>query len=132
VRIYVAAKFELKEEVREFYKKLQEKGHEITADWTLHKLISPYSKNQELAKEYAIEDVKGAKNCDVFILRSAATGTGTYIELGAAIASHLEKGKPHIYVMGKLNERCMFYFHPSVKRLATFEEVLQEIEKLEA
>jgi len=109
------------------YKTLQEKGHEIIADWTEHKPIKPYGENPDLARSYSMEDVNAASNCDVFILMSSDAGTGMYVELGAAIANNIKGGKPKIYVIGDNIDRAMFYFHPSVIRKTTFEEVLKDL-----
>lgn len=68
------------------------------------------------------------RECDVFILLSdGPAGTGRYVELGAAIQSQPESQKPLIYVVGERNMDSIFYFHPTVKRRGTIEEVLEEI-----
>lgn len=128
MKIYIAARFDKKEEVRGLQKMLSEKGHEISADWTLHKPIKPYDQNQEIAASYAIEDVDGVKDCDVFILLTDEAGTGMYVELGVAILSHLQSGKPKIYAVGERISRSMFYFHPSVNRRENIGQVLKELE----
>ena len=131
MKIYLAARFDKKQEVQNLYERFQKLGHEIAADWTLHKPIKPYEDNPETAREYSIEDVDAARNCDVFILMTDEAGTGMYVELGAAISSNLEHGKPKIYAIGEHTSRSMFYFHPSVNRRRTIDEVLEEeIEKL--
>ena len=107
---------------------MTEKGHEITADWTSHKTIKPYEDNQEIAQEYSIEDIDGVRGSDIFILISDQAGTGMHTELGAAIISNLDKGKPKIYVIGDYTSRSMFYFHPSVNRRKSIKEVLDELE----
>ena len=56
---------------------------------------------------------------------SDEAGTGMYVELGAAIASYLERGKPEIFVIGPHNSRSMFYFHPAVQRVDNLEGVLR-------
>ena len=50
-----------------------------------------------------------------------------YVELGAAIASNLLTGKPKIYAAGEHNSRSMFYFHLSVERFSSAEDVLSVI-----
>ena len=130
MKIYLVARFDKKQEVRDLYERFQKLGHEIVADWTLHKSIKPYENNPEIAREYSIEAFSAARNCDVFILMTDRAGTGMYVELGAAISSNLEHGKPKIYVIGRHTSRSMFYFHPSVNRRKTIDEVLEEIEKL--
>ncbi len=130
MKVYIAARFNKKQEVRHLYSKFKKLGHEIAADWTLHKLIKPYENNVKIAREYSVEDINAVRNCDVFILLSDEAGTGMYVELGAAISSNLEHGKPKIYVVGDHISRSMFYFHPSVNRRKTIDEVLEEIKEL--
>ena len=130
MKIYLAARFDKKQEVRDLYERFKKLGYEISADWTLHKPIKPYKNNPETARDYSIEDIDAVRNCDVFILMTDEAGTGMYVELGAAISSNLEHGKPKIYVIGEHTSRSMFYFHPSVNRRKTIDDVLQEIEKL--
>ncbi len=127
MKFYVAAKFESKQEVRKLYDLLKSKGHEITVDWTLHKAIKPYKENQELAKQYASEDINGLKDCDVFIIIGNDYGKGLHAELGAAILSNILFQRPLIYAIGEHNTKCMFYFHPSIKRKKDINEVLKEI-----
>ncbi len=128
MKFYIAARFTEKNEVLKIYKLLQDNGHEITADWTLHKAIKPYDQNAEIAKDYAIEDMNGVINCDVFVLlTNENTGSGSAGELGAAILAQVKFGKPKIYVIGEHMGNNFFYFHPSVTRLNTIEEVLEEL-----
>ncbi len=130
MKIYLAARFDKKQKVRDLYERFKKLGLEIAADWTLHKPIKPYENNPEVAREYSVEDIDAVRKCDVFILMGNEAGTGMYVELGAAISSNLEHGKPIIYVIGEYTSRSMFYFHPSVNRRKTIDEVLEEIEKL--
>ncbi len=125
MKIYIAARFGEKERVQDLYKKFQDKGHEISIDWTTHKSIKPYEDHPGLACSYSVEDINGAKNCDVFIILTDEAGTGMYVELGIAIASNLERGKPDIYAVGEFNSRCMFYFYPSIKCVNSIEDVLK-------
>lgn len=126
---YIAARFGLVEEVKAIQRKLKEKGHEVIGDWTYHRPIKPYNENVALARDYAIDDVESIRNADVFCLISDEAGTGMYVELGVAIASQLERGKPNVYVVGEQNARSMFYFHPIVKRGKTINEIIAEIEQ---
>ena len=127
MKFYIASRFDKKPEVLELHKYLREKGHEILADWTGHKFVKPYDKNEELAGEYAANDINGAKDCDVFVVLSDDGGTGMYVELGAAIASNLLRGKPKIYVIGEHPSRSMFYYHPSVTRKNNLGEALDDV-----
>lgn len=131
MKIYVAARFDRKQEVRGLYERFESLGYEIAADWTQDKSIKPYENNLEAAREYPIIDVDAARNCDVFILITDEAGTGMYLELGVAISSNLEHGKPRIYVIGEHISRSMFYFHPSVNRRETIDDkVWEELERV--
>lgn len=126
-KVYIAARFGKKDEVKRIQKLFSEKGYETVGDWTSHKPIKPYDENQEMARQYALEDIEAAAHSDVFVLLSDDAGTGMYIELGAAISNNLKFGKPWVYVVGDYTERSMFYFHPSVNRRRTIEEILNEL-----
>lgn len=129
MKFYIASRFEMKDLILETYEQIKKLGHEIIYDWTIHKPIKPYEKNPETAREYATEDAYGAMNCDIFIMYSDKYGTGMYTEQGLAIASNLIRGKPMIYVIGENNSKSLFHFHPSVKRMNTLDEVLEDISK---
>jgi len=127
MKFYVAARFDLREEVKRIHKLLKEHGHEITYDWTNEEKIKPYDKNQELASRYSIKSVRGVRDSDVFILISDAAGTDMYGEIVAAIISNSIDKKPQIYVIGNYLDKSKFFFHPSVNRRRTIEEVLDEV-----
>jgi len=127
MKAYIAARFNQKDQTLDIARKLKDRGYDFISDWTSHKSIKPYEQNSEMAQQYAIEDVDGTRNTDLFILISDEAGTGMYVELGAAIASNLMSGKPKIYVIGNQLDRSMFYFHPTVNRRNTIEDVLKEI-----
>jgi len=128
MKFYVAAKWELKEQVGEIYRTITEKGHEISEDWLKHKSIKPYDENQEISRKYSVLDVNGVRSSDVFVLLTDEDGIGMYVELGVAIMSYIARRKPRIYVIGKNLGRSMFFFHPAVKIRKTIEDVLEEIE----
>ncbi len=130
MKFYIAASFDLKEEVKQLYALLESHGHEITKDWTDHIGTAPEEREEkrQLVERYAVEDIDGVRAADVFVILSAGpVGTGRYIELGAAIQSHLEKGIPQIYVVGNDTAHSLFYYHPSVKQRDTIEVVLAEL-----
>ncbi len=131
MKIYIATRFERREEVSKLFQILKENGHEVSGDWTTHKPIKPFfEENKELSEEYSIEDIEAVKDSDVFILLSDAGGTGMYVELGVAILSNINLGRPKIYIVGEHNTRNMFFFHPSVNRKKDINDVIKEISKL--
>ena len=128
MKVYIAAKLENKEKVKELQKELERKGHTITHDWTEHKEIRPYDKNHDLALEYSTHEINAIKDCDVFILLSEKEGgTGMHIEFGAALILNRLFGKPKIYVVGHANNRATFYFQPEVVRTDSVEDVLKDL-----
>jgi hypothetical protein len=128
MKIYVASRFANVDEVRRLYGLLRQDGHEITADWTVHHNVKPYSQNQELATEYAVEDLEGVKNCDVFILLTTEkVGAGSMTEFGAALLSSAIRKTPKIYVVGSHQNTNIFYIHPLVTMKKTIEEVVDEL-----
>lgn len=127
MKIYVAGKFEKKEQILEIYQKLRELGHTISYDWTTHKSIKPYQENQELAQQYSNNELVGITNCDLFIFLSDEKGTTLPMEFGAALILNKTKGKPIIYTVGEYNNKSPWFFQPAVKRRNSVEEVLNEI-----
>ncbi|RLG18521.1 hypothetical protein DRN63_01315 [Nanoarchaeota archaeon] len=126
MKVYIAAPFERKGEVKDLIEELKKIGFEISHDWTSHESIDP-TKQKELARKYSIEDIEGVRNSDVFILLAEdRVSSGASVELGAAILSNLEFGKPIIYVVSKTRD-LMFYFHPSVKLVENVTEVLEDL-----
>lgn len=128
MKIYIASAFTEKEHVAQLFKRAKDLGFQVAGDWTLHKLVKPYEENQEIAKQYAQEDLISVQNCDIFILVSNQEGsTGAHVEFGAALAIAKEKGKPKIYVVGDYPSRSLFYFHPLVSVRKDVEQVFQEL-----
>ena len=111
--------------VRGLYKQLIGLGHTITADWTKHKNVKPYNEHPDDAGAYAIEDLEGVLNADVFIyITSPEVGAGLSAELGAALASHARTGSPKIFVVGDYAATNAFNYHPLVTRVADIDETL--------
>ena len=129
MRFYLASRTKDRELVKSIHKKLSDLGHEVTSTWIDEKNIIPYNKNVKAATTRAKQCIKDSSNCDVFILISDESGSGMYTEFGAAVLSNSTKGTPKIYVIGDYLNRSMFFFHPAVKRFASIENVLEDIEK---
>lgn len=128
MKIYVAARFTEKDTVNRIYDKLRKAGHEITADWTLHKNVKPYDQNPKIVREYAIEDAEGVKAADVLLLlTSPESGSGVSTELGIAIASNEMAGHPKIYVIGEYASTNAFFFHPAIERFDTLAEAIKHL-----
>jgi len=125
--IYVAAKFERKKIINYLYKKILEKGHSISYDWTTHKPIKPYEHNENTAKIYSNNELSGIINCDVFIYIADNSGTTLPMEFGAALMHAKKTGKPKIYIIGEFNNKSPWFFNELVERRDTIKEVLEEL-----
>jgi hypothetical protein len=129
-RIYIAASFEQKDQVRTLLEELKAAGHTITADWTVHKEIAGLNSNgerQALRRQYAIEDTEGVASATVYaLLIGDRKSTGAHIELGIALGAHV----PHIFLIGHPGDSQLFYTHPSIKvvpNTKTFIEIVNSL-----
>ena len=122
---YISSRVADIEKVKEIIKYIEQRGHKVKTDWTEHTPPRPYDSNIKISKKYAIEDINASMNCDIFVLLTSNAGTGMYTEFGSAIANNLSKGKPKIFVIGEYVTRSMFFFHTSVTRKETIEEVFE-------
>lgn len=113
-RVYVAASFEQRDEVRRLYDHLREAGHSITADWTTHKEIVSLESAEEreaLKRQYAIEDTEGVTSATVYALMvGERKSTGAHIELGIALGA----GIGRICLIGTPDNSQIFYNHPAI------------------
>lgn len=125
MKFYVAARFFEKETVKEVYRRIVEKGHSITKDWTEHEDITPYGDNIPQAQRCSKEDIRGVIDADVFILLTSAGGHGMWVELGAAIATCAMTSIPAIFVVGPHADDCMFSHHPLVTVVNNLDEVFE-------
>lgn len=141
MKIYVAGKFEQKEEIRSIYKKLQEMGHEISYDWTVHQSVKNYqpgqdsamiglnqtSINVDLARQYTQNELKAIAESDIFIYLTQELGTTNKMEFGAALMQSFLNNKLKIFAVGKANDKSNWFFMENVRRRDSVEEVLEEI-----
>lgn len=127
MKIYVAGKFEEKDIILDTHKKLEDMGHDISYNWTIHKNIKPYIKNQKIASQYAQNEFNGILNSDIFIYLTNQTGHTLFMEFGTALASLKITGKPQIFAVGAHNSDSTWFFNPLIKRINTLEEVIEEI-----
>jgi len=131
INVYIAAKWQLKDEVNELYEQFEEAGHVITEKWTEHTTVKPYDRKQKLSARNSEKNIEGVRDSDVFVLLSEPKeGIGKSAEFGAAVASYLETGSPIVYVLGKETNQSEHYFHPAVKRVKSIETILRDIEKM--
>ncbi|MDP2807530.1 MAG: hypothetical protein Q8O74_05265 [bacterium] len=129
MKFYIAAYVREKTRVKEIFRVLRKAGHEITVDWTNGRVISIQNRDKDpkQIQGIAVRDMNGARNCDVFIILSTpVNGRAKYVELGAAISSFLEKGRPLVYVLGEKTDQSVFYYHPAVNRVRSLEEIIND------
>lgn len=126
-RIYIAASFEQRDEVRELYGRLREAGHIITADWTTHKEIVSLESEEEreaLKRQYAIEDTEGVTSATVYVLLlGERKSTGAHIELGIALGA----GIGRICLIGNPDDAQLFYSHPTITTFPTADSFLDSL-----
>jgi len=105
MRIYVAAKYETKDEVEKVYAVLRKHGHMITYPWA--ELVEVPGQETTVA----LKEVGGVEACGAFLLYPHEKGCGQYVELGVAVASH----KPIVAVVEPGSEdfwkRKNIFFH---------------------
>ncbi len=128
MKFYVAAYVGEAERVKAIQRRLVGLGHSLTVDWTDGTADVPdgadRDRHPEKVREIASRDMAGVRDCDAFILLSEpAEGRAKYVELGAAIASFLERGRPQVFVLGAETHQSVFFYHPAVRRVKTLEEV---------
>jgi len=126
-RVYVAASFEQRDQVRELYGRLREAGHIITADWTTHQEIISLDSEEEreaLKRKYAIEDTEGVTSATVYaLLVGERKSTGAHIELGIALGA----GIGRICLIGKPDGAQLFYSHPAITSFPTVDLFLESL-----
>jgi len=133
MKVYVAAKWQLKDQVKQICEQLEERGHEITSYWFSNITQKPYSADPESSGNHSNGCLEGVLKSDVFILLiSEGKGVGKFIEFGAALANNYSFNEPLIYIIGDKEhfDQSEFYFHPSVKIRETIEEVIEELDEL--
>jgi hypothetical protein len=130
MKFYIASRVKNKKLVGRIHKIILKKGHKFSSSWIEEKDIIPYEKNTKAASKRSQQCIKDSSSCDVFILISDISGAGMYTELGAALLHSTSSKKPKIYVIGEYINRSMFFFHPSIKRLETIEEVFEDLDSI--
>ena len=130
MKIYVAGKFEKKDLIHDVYRRIEELGHEVSYDWTIHKPIKPYSQNVETATQYSSNELEGITKCDVFIYLTDEKGTTLLMEFGAALILAKTRGNPLVYAVGEFNDKSPWFFNSLVKRKNSIDEVIKELSKM--
>lgn len=133
MKFYVASGIKNKEEVQRVFERLTAAGHQITADWTLTDDIPEESRDEssEYVRSLAKRDFEGIRECDVFVLIShPREGRSMYVELGVALSMLETSGRPRVFIVGPLNNESVFYYHPLVRRIGGWDELIEETKAL--
>ncbi len=113
--------------------RLRTLGHSITQDWLNDGVVIPpgFGNDPELTGKIAEEDIDGVLNADAFIILTSneKPGMGMCVEFGAALARAELGTLPHVLAVGGMKHETVFYWHPSVRRLANVDEVVAYIEE---
>ncbi len=103
MKFYIASFVGERERTQEIQAHLRDRGHEITIDWTSFPGVPTSERNDrhDEVEAIAVRDLEGIQAAEVFVLLAGvADGRAKYAELGAAIMSAVQNGKPRIYVLG--------------------------------
>lgn|SRR5574342_236975 len=124
MKVYVASKFENKEEVRKVQQLLIDRGHTITHDWTREDATGMTGGEfMRYMRDAAYGDVDGVRNADAIVLLNTVPGFGSMVELGMAIAW----GKK-IYVFSKETRDCIFFYLDNVQCFKFMDNLLDAVD----
>ena len=132
MKFYIASFVGERERTQQIQACLRDRGHEITIDWTSFPGVPSPERNArpDEVQAIAVRDLQGIQAADVFVLLAGvADGRAKYAELGAAIMSAVQNGKPRIYVLGDSPVHSVFFFHPTVKRVESIEDLLRDVKE---
>lgn len=123
MKIYVAGKYCERYFVREIYKLLIDKGHEITVDWTNHD-VYPNNSPVDILGTFADDDLRGVLEADLFIgdVLNKHEYKGLWVEMGIALA----KGIP-VWLVGEYGNECIFANHHTVRKFKSVSEMLEAL-----
>lgn len=111
MKAYVAARLHAKLKVHSLYAQLLKLGYEISHDWTAHKNVKPYQQNLLATGQYALADLNGVKDADVFIfLTDPEISAGSSAELGAALALNMIRGMLRILLISNETKNNLVLF----------------------
>lgn len=124
MKIYIAGKFEAREEIRGLMNIVEANGHTITHDWTKETLEgkTPEEHSPYLQK-CALQDFDGVYDAETLILIPNKDGSGMFTEMGVAIALFMP-----IFVVGfdpAIHKANIFYNLPHIAKVDTIEQVIE-------
>ena len=112
-RVYLAARFEKQDEIREIAKDFQQAGFFVTSRW----LYEPIPCDDLTMRQLAMLDLEDVRNADILVLFGDQGGAGRYFEAGYA------------YALGRIvaligDDRLLFKFMPNVLRFQRVDETI--------
>lgn len=119
MKIYLAARYSRKDEMREYADRLQRADHHVTSRWVEVKHnVEDIDGDRELASRYASEDAEDLVAADAVVVfteppRKELTRGGRHVEFGMALA--LQK---RLFVVGPIEN--VFYALPQVEIYPTW------------
>ena len=132
-KIYLAAQYKQKNEIRQVAEILKREGHEIVSSW-LDESYPPEVTLDQVPEEFltdtACKDCTEILSADVFVLFTvdpaiATTRGGRHVEFGFALS--YPKKSLSIYILGPREN--IFHYLPSIKQCATVAELVKELKE---
>ncbi len=131
LKVYLAARYSRRDEMREHRKVLQAIGLQVTSRWLDEKSDTNGDMGEETDEFYietAIKDLADIERADAFILFSenpleGFKRGGRHFESGYAF-----KAKKVIYVVGECKEN-VFHYLPGIVHFATFEDLTTDLKR---
>lgn len=140
MKIYVATKYECKEEARAAMKSLQEAGHTITHDWSKDNINSGDTslERHTIQRRHAFDDLVGVAEADVLVVLAHDLAYGTMVELGYALALRHQSDqrgaaqpKPRIYVVDSWIRDTPFFHLDDVQCVPSVQWVVDDLKARE-
>ena len=122
---YLASRMRHSIVMNELSSSLKSQGEEIVYQWSSMGSLKPYSDNAKKSSSIANDISNSIVQADIFVLISDEAGTDMFIELGLAISHWMSDSTVKIYVVGKYNDRSLMHFHPAIKRVKSFNDILE-------
>lgn len=127
MKVYVASKFERKEEVRQLQHAIRLADHTVVGDWTPHTVEGEVGKDREvMLRAFAIEDRDAVMNANVLVLIHDDNCRGGFVELGIALA--LVDDDQYVCVIGGRGKAPdkgpIFYALPEVRHFDTAQDFI--------
>ena len=124
--IYVAGKWDDKENIIQRQLQFQSLGYKITHDWTKNECVT---RNPEELGKFAMLDINGVLEADYLVAVMTDTKyayRGTFTEIGCALGTNK---KIYIYCPDK-NSHCRtncFFYHPNIVHFDDWDKLVEHL-----